>query len=578
MKKIIILFKQNYLFFITGAFILFGIFVRYKGLGYSDLQGDEINPLDYLGNIKGTNPTLTDFIAYLLVQKRGPIQYLINYANTSLFGYHNEYQVRLPFFILGSLALVSFYYFAKKIFDKNAAMWTTVFLALNGLYITFARITQYQSFMYFMVPVSLFVFVKAFKDRNYKLISISGFLLSLDMLGHYDTLSVLPFICFFVLASLYRDKSDFMYILKSGTLFSLFFIIPSILFYVPFLQNSSYESTTSDYLGRRIFGGGFMPRTPYVVEKILAMYVPMEGWAFLFLFIVLGLFFLGSNIRENKIFKYKIPFNLSYLYYFGVSLFSFGIIFSFFPLKPRLSTLIVYVGSILIILLLFLSKKVKPVYVGLASWFLFANAFYFFFLRDPRTHVYVVFIPGFILAGYGLSKFLNYFNSYIKIFFSTLIIIFFIYLSYINWIIYVDKNPEYLWWDKPVFWSNLYTLQHVRHKKIDGVFGFNHNRDWKIIRDYYDSGCLKGTYNSNEKNSITKFYMGVDQDNLLTDGMQLGADTLIGVEAPHSWYFYNMELYKSGYYLLKTIYKGNYEAVWIWGKVEVYPNGKLLCE
>lgn len=107
--------RVNFSYVVAFCFILWGIFTRFWGIWYSEFQGDEINPLRYLDNIKGTTPHIWDFFNYILDQKRGPGQYVINYLNTSLFGFHGEFQIRLPFFVFSVLSILTVYLLTKKI-------------------------------------------------------------------------------------------------------------------------------------------------------------------------------------------------------------------------------------------------------------------------------------------------------------------------------------------------------------------------------------------------------------------------------------------------------------------------------
>ena len=173
----------------VAGVILYSIFVRIQGLGYSNFQGDEVNTVDMLYQMKN------GVLDYLFSQKRGPIQYLLNMGNFSLFGYHNEFWVRLPYLVTGILAIFTVHNLAKRIFNKEIAFMAAAFMAINGLFIAFARITQYQSLMYFVIPIAVLVFIKALsQDRLInKYLIISGLLVSFSLLIHYDTASVMPF-------------------------------------------------------------------------------------------------------------------------------------------------------------------------------------------------------------------------------------------------------------------------------------------------------------------------------------------------------------------------------------------------
>ena len=70
--------------------IFYSVFVRIQGLGYSGLQGDEVNTVTFLYGMPD------GLLEYLFDQKRGPIQYLLNITNVSIFGYHSEFWIRFP--------------------------------------------------------------------------------------------------------------------------------------------------------------------------------------------------------------------------------------------------------------------------------------------------------------------------------------------------------------------------------------------------------------------------------------------------------------------------------------------------
>src|SRR3990167_3599030 len=83
---------------ISFLIIVYSVFVRAQGIGYSGFQGDEVNPMTFLYDMK-SGP-----IAYLIEQKRAPMQYIINLINVSMFGYHNEETlIRLIIYCIGAL-------------------------------------------------------------------------------------------------------------------------------------------------------------------------------------------------------------------------------------------------------------------------------------------------------------------------------------------------------------------------------------------------------------------------------------------------------------------------------------------
>lgn len=567
--------------------IIFSIFVRTQGLGYSGFQGDEVNPMDFLYEMDD------GLLNYLFSQKRGPMQYVINITNVTLFGYHNEFLIRLPFLLFGILALFTVYKLANKIFNKTIAFMAVLLMALNGLFIAFSRITQYQSFMYFLIPIAVLLFIIALEKRHKGLMIISGLITSLALLAHYDTLSVFPFFIVSFVGLFYRDivnkgkfnKDNFFNKLKQyfplAFLFFLFALLPAVAYYVPFYMGQAFESTTSGYLQNRLFGGGFMPRTK-ITADLIAMYSPRFHLYSLFALGMIGLLFHYKRIEGYKIKNLNISkkiVGISYVFFGLMVLLSSA--FSFFPIKPRTSSLIVIFSAIAVSFILTFSRKVDWKKAALAIWFLGAYSFYFFIMKDPRTHIYVSMIPLFILSGYTLVKFSTYLkNKYIQYLYWAVLSFSFLIVCVFNWVVFVDRSPEYPWWDKDYLGMPVYRIERVRHKKIEGVFGFNNYRGWDQVNDLLKSGCLTGTFNSNEKNSITYFYIRENQKKGDEWELSLDSDNLFIAEGPHSWMYYNYDQdnVPNGYVHLKTIYSNGYPVTYIFGKSELYPNGKLLCE
>lgn len=569
---------------IVFAIIGFSIYVRAQGIGYSGFQGDEVNPMTFLYGMKD-GP-----LAYLIEQKRAPMQYIINLINVSIFGYHNEGQIRMPFLIFGLLALITIYNLSKRIFDKNVAILASLFMAINGLFIAFSRITQYQSLMFFLIPIAVLLFIKAHDSKSLKMYFSSGLLMSVALLAHFDTVSVFPFFIVVFLSDLIRGfdlkvvKKNLPFVLKSGLTFFVAFLIPASIYYIPYFMHPTFSDGTSGYLEGRLLGGGFMPRTQ-ITLKLLKMYIPKFHLYTLFILGSLALVFKAKDLDMIKIGKLIFSKGLvQKVYLFAVFMLVFASEFSMYPVKPRLSTLMVLATAIFISVILVISKKIDYKFAALATWFLGTYAFYFYVMKDPRTHVYVSILPLFILASYGFWKFINILKlkslRYLSIFVLLLSII---YVCGVNWVIFVDKSPEYPWWDKDFLGTAIYRIKRVRYEKIEGVFGFNQYRAWDQIADLYKRGCLVGSYNSNEKDAITYFYLREHQaQGGLWELQTVNVDNLIVIPGPHSWVYTNLNgADHVNFVLLKTIYSKYYSdepISYIYGLNTKYPKGKLLCK
>lgn len=567
--------------------ICFSVYVRAEGIGYSNFQGDEINTVDFIYEMKN------GVLSYLLEQKRGPIQYVINIINVSVFGYSNELLIRLPYLVFGVFALYFVYRLTSKIYDKNTGFIATLFMSINGLFIAFSRITQYQSLMYMLVPIGMIIFLRYQKSNRKRDLIISALVMTLAFLTHYDTLSTIPFFIMIFIkgsylkmnfsetgfaANLAKNKSIIKNLLTNMIIFFSLFILPALIYYVPFYFNNAFSDTTSSYLGNRIFGGGLMPRTQ-ITLKLLSMYIPKIHMYFLFTFGVIAMGFATQSIESIKVgyrvFKYNL---LKKLYLVLVIIMFLGTWLSLYDLKPRASTVLVVASSVMLVVFITFIKKLNIYQSALIAWFLGTFSFYFFIMKDPRTHVYVSVLPLFLLSAGGVYRVYCYLkNKWLRMFFVTFVLLMSVWVSGVNYIIFVDRSPEYPWWDKNFLGWPIYRIGRVNHKKIEGVFGFNNYRGWEQVAKLYDQGCLVGDFKSNEKDSITYFYVKRHQVNLLKNfEYDSNTNNLVVVEGPHSWVYVGRNF--PNYVLLKTIYSNNVPVSYVYGKSDIYKEKKLLCE
>ena len=174
--------------------IIFTIYVRISNYGTNSLTGDELNTISYLSDASGKIPTFHNFIEFVLNQNRGPTQYVLNYINLQVFGYLGEYQLRLPYLFFALIAFASFYFLAKLLKnDSYYVVFVLYFYGINGLFIVFARISQYQSLILFLIPLIMYLFLKGYVKNELKYLIISGFIFSTAILTHFDSLSFISF-------------------------------------------------------------------------------------------------------------------------------------------------------------------------------------------------------------------------------------------------------------------------------------------------------------------------------------------------------------------------------------------------
>ena len=555
--------------------LVYAGWIRLQDLGYSEYQGDEVLTLDFKSYLNRSA-----FLKYLLTRDKGPLQYLINLLNYSLFGNFEEARIRLPYALAGILFVAAIFYTVRKITKNNwAGIIAAVFAATNGLFVAFSRITQYQAFVQLLLVLAVLVFAEKEKP------ALAGIIFGLAVLFHYDALTFLAFACFFFAKKILETENKKEAIGEATAFFVPFLIIASS-FYIPFFLQPSANSTSS-YLQRRVLGGGLMPRTLYT-KILMKFYMPEEVLFALVILSCVALWFILKPVTSNQLsvisnqYKGRVQRVGRYLLPVTCYLLPVTLILSFWLstqwIKPRGSTLMFYLLTLVTVGFLFFTKKTNLILSSLFSWFLASSCFYLFFNKTPRTHVYIIFIPMFVLSGYAITRTLKLFkfekpylktaltvaSSFVGLYLLSLTLIY-------NHKIFVEKTPEFLWGNKKVLGREMIHTEKNLHSKVQGVFGFPQRRGWNEISRLFEDSCLTGTYSTNEKDRIPEFYLGQKP-------VQGSGDNIIIVESPVSWNYKNLDEIPTGYTPLKTYFIGDHPVTRIYGREEIYPDGKLLCE
>ncbi len=132
---------------------------------------------------------------FLLGQRKGPLQFLVT-CTTRLIDpdFSSELVVRLPFCIAGILAVYFFYKLVRLHFGEKPGIYAALFMATNGLFVAFSRITQYQSFTVLFTVLTLYALSLALVDEKWRFQGLYWGAVSaaICLLAHFDGGFVLP--------------------------------------------------------------------------------------------------------------------------------------------------------------------------------------------------------------------------------------------------------------------------------------------------------------------------------------------------------------------------------------------------
>ncbi len=228
-----------------GICIAIAAFLTVTNLGYADYWGDEMNSLlRALAVVGGRGDVLFE-------HTKGPAEVLLPAAFGLLAGRWDAFALRLPFALAHIAGVVALYLLARPMFGRNVALLAAVLLAMNGLYVAFGRIVQYQSLVFLVTTLALLLTFRFYRHGGTWRVAAAAFLGGIGLLAHYDALVIVPVLAFLIgrrygehpaeLRAQYRPLIGAA-LLAAGVI---------ALFYYPYLHHPRI-SETATYLGRVI--------------------------------------------------------------------------------------------------------------------------------------------------------------------------------------------------------------------------------------------------------------------------------------------------------------------------------------
>lgn len=152
-----------------------------------------------------------------------PVYTYLTIPSVFIFGL-NEFSVRLPNAILGTLAIAVTYFFVKRLFnDERVAIFSSFIFAVSPWHIMLSRGAFEANLTTFFLPLGILLFLKGLKDHKFLLFACLVFLLNMFT---YHTARILSPLIFAALVIGYRTKlKDFKIFNLSLSLGALLFIV-----------------------------------------------------------------------------------------------------------------------------------------------------------------------------------------------------------------------------------------------------------------------------------------------------------------------------------------------------------------
>ncbi|MFH1947584.1 MAG: glycosyltransferase family 39 protein [Candidatus Magasanikbacteria bacterium] len=159
LKNMLSWFKKNYLLI---SIILIGVIIRFLFLlKYGDFWHDEFFSFIY------SQKAWPQGLSYWLWETNPPLHLLILKLWFFIFP-ANEFWARIPSLIFGTSTIISVYFLAKLIWNKNVALLSAFFISLHSINIFWSATARVYSLLMLLSSLSVYYFYKIFFFDSHK--------------------------------------------------------------------------------------------------------------------------------------------------------------------------------------------------------------------------------------------------------------------------------------------------------------------------------------------------------------------------------------------------------------------------
>ncbi len=378
---------------LAGALVLLilGGTLRFTNLGYTNFQGDEARAaLRAAAVIQGYDDVL-------MLHKKGPTEILLPTAIYSATGVLNEATARLPFALAGVVALFAVWLLGWRIFSPLAGWLAALFVALDGYFIGFARIVQYQSIVLLMSICALLVLVRLVQQPRALAawLSMAALFIATGVLSHYEGVLVAIPAAYLLGVLFWRERARRREVAGATLIAAGVGALLLGAFYIPYVLNPHFGATYT-YLTDRRIGNSFpynnladvftrttLYSTTYAVLLLIGLTVAgmvrvlVNGWSRRF-----GLWLATAAV----VVVVATLWNPSWATLGAAADGTGGTDWIVLPFALLLGAVIITPGQ-------------KPERRAVWLWFGATMILALFLTEKPRTHVYTFFMPWMLLSG-----------------------------------------------------------------------------------------------------------------------------------------------------------------------------------
>jgi 4-amino-4-deoxy-L-arabinose transferase-like glycosyltransferase len=476
--------------------------LRLWDLGWSELQGDEARILlRVMAAIQGVPDAL-------LAHRKVPGEILVALPFYAQLGGMTELVARLPFALAGVGGVAAFFMLARELLGARAAVVAGFLLAVNGYFVGFGRILQYDSLAFLLGTLALLCCVRFGRGEQPQVgLALTGstLLCGAGLMALGAVFFVLPAAC--IIGARFADSKRNRVRLLALWLWPGAVAAMCVLIVLAFEVIGHRPGGVLSYLGPRL--GESRPYSNWPQLLTSANHYLSTPYLALTLGsgVVVVLSIVGTRLRDGS--------GRMMLFAVGLTLLTATVSWA----RPAAAALAAAVVALAIVM----TSPARPLtFRAVILWAAAPLLVHGFLVRVPGTHWREAF-PGLILLTASLLvasipagpiRRLSYGFG----------VLFTIALTSFAWVTLVQRWPEYQmtypdqrhWLD----WTG------ANGRGIGGVFGISHHHGWKTLAILQQRGTLPRSYVTNESPAIAAWYLRLPQ------GCPLPAELVIRTPRP----------------------------------------------
>ncbi len=468
-------------------------FFRLTDVGYSEFQGDEARAI-----LKAA-ALLQGHEEALFLYRKGPTEIVVTAIGYSLTGQLTESSARLPYTFAGMLLPLTIFLIGWRMHSPLAGWLAGMLIALDGHFIGYARVAQYNTIDQLMSLLALLVGIRLLqRPRTVELsLVIIALYMGVGLLSHYEVAqTAIPLLL--IAWALWRQGMKAATVIRAIAGAIVVGTVTLLTFYVPFFLNPNIVNTL-DYLSENLIensegqfpynhlGDFFWTSTFYSTTYLTVAWVGFVMVAVVWGYqkrwgiggVLTALLLLSGLITGTAQPGLFVAggYNFTFLWFVVLLV---GLWFTPMTLPMRLAWL----------------------------WFTVLWSVAAFVTAFPSLHYIPAFLPSALIIGTTIAdavKLLRQRQWGRRVLAPAalagvaicMVVAFFTYRTFV----YTDVEFVRTWDWKPDYG---WTLEHPPGSLA--VYGAPHQSGWKAVGMLYASGILNGSYDTNVQEAIAEWY------------------------------------------------------------------------